>query len=172
MSTLFGDCGDGGLGPVVPGFDLPLQQLINTVRLYLRDYPELNRLIRGEEHSDRMIAWAIFDAIDDWNSTPPLIPPAQLGSFPSKSLLLRGTVIALLESVGLLMTRNHLTFSDGGIQVGVSDKTPLIQSWLQLIGNRYEEKKQRLKIAINIELGWGQGVHSEYLWTNGFYGGW
>ncbi len=70
------------------------------------------------------------------------------------------------------MTRNHLTFSDGGIQVGVSDKTPLIQSWLQLIGNRYEEKKQKLKIALNIELGWGDGFHSEYLWTNGFYGGW
>ena len=143
--SLFGDCDDGGLSPSIPGFDVPVQQLINTVRLYLRDYPELNRLIRGVEHSDRMIAWAIADAIDDWNSTPPLIPPAQLTNFPSKSLLLRGAVISLLESIGLLMTRNHLTFSDGGIQVGVSDKTPLIQSWLQLIGNRYEEKKQRLK---------------------------
>ena len=163
---------EGSLGPVVPGFDLPVQQLINTVRMYLRDYPELNRLIRGQEHSDRMIAWAIADCIDDWNSTPPLIPAVQLQNFPSKSLLLRGTVIALLESIGMLQTRNHLTFSDGGIQVGVSDKTPLIQSWLQLIGNRYEEKKQKLKIAINIELGWGQGLHSEYLWTNGFYGGW
>jgi hypothetical protein len=166
------DSGDGGLGPVVPGFDVPTQQLINTVRMYLRDYPELNRLIQGVEHSDRMIAWAIADAIDDWNSTPPLIPAIQLQNVPSKSLLLRGIVISLLESIGLLMTRNHLTFSDGGIQVGVSDKTPLIQSWLQLIGNRYEEKKQKLKIAINIELGWGQGLHSEYLWTNGFYGGW
>jgi len=119
-----------------------------------------------------MIMWAVADAIDDWNSTPPLIPRVDLQNFPSKSLLLRGIVISLLESIGLLMTRNHLTFSDGGIQVGVSDKTPLIQSWLQLIGNRYEEKKQKLKIAINIELGWGQGMHSEYLWTNGFYGGW
>lgn len=171
MSWFDGD-GEAGLGPSVPAFEQPLQQLINTVRLYLRDYPELNRLIRGQEHSDRMIAWAIFDAIDDWNSTPPLIPPIQLSNIPSKSLLLRGAVISLLESVGLLMTRNHLTFSDGGIQVGVSDKTPLIQSWIQLIGNRYEEKKQRLKVAMNIEMGWGHGVSSEYLWTNGFYGGW
>jgi hypothetical protein len=168
----FDDCGDGGLGPVVPSFPVPIQQLINTVRMYLRDYPELNRLIQGVENSDRMIMWAIADAIDDWNSTPPLIPAASLESFPSKSLLLRGTVIALLESLGLLMTRNHLTFSDGGIQVGVSDKTPLIQSWLQLLGNKYEEKKLKLKIAINIELGWGHGLSSEYLWTNGFYGGW
>lgn len=168
----FEDAGDGGLGPNVPAIPVELAQLVNTVRLFLRDYPELNRLIRGEEHSDRMIMWAIFDAIDDWNSTPPLIPRVSLSNFPSKSLLLRGTVIGLLESVGLLMTRNHLTFSDGGIQVGVSDKTPLIQSWIQMLGNRYEEKKAKLKIAMNIELGWGQGFHSEYLWTNGFYGGW
>jgi len=169
----FFDDVDGDIvGNNVPSIPVPLQQLINTVRLYLRDYPELNRLIRGQEHSDRMIMWAVADAIDDWNSTPPLIPRVDLQNFPSKSLLLRGIVISLLESIGLLMTRNHLTFSDGGIQVGVSDKTPLIQSWLQLIGNRYEEKKQKLKIAINIELGWGQGMHSEYLWTNGFYGGW
>ncbi len=169
---MFGDNGDEGVGPLVPGIDVPTQQLINTIRLYLRDYKELNRLIQGVENSDRMIMWAIADTIDDWNSTPPLIPAISLENVPSKSLLVRGCVIALLESVGLLMTRNHLTFSDGGIQVGVSDKTPLIQSWLQLLGNRYEEKKQKLKIAINIERGWGQGLHSEYLWTNGFYGGW
>lgn len=172
MSDLFDDSGNGGLGPVVPSLPIPVQQFISTVRLYLRDYPELNRLIHGQENSNRMIAWAILDAIDDWNSTPPLIPAVDLMNFPSKSLLLRGTVVNLLQSVGLLQTRNHLTFSDGGIQVGVSDKTPLLQSWIQLLGNQYEEKKQRLKVAINIELGWGAGVHSEYLWTNGFYGGW
>jgi hypothetical protein len=168
---MLGDFG-GGLGPHLPEQNIPLQQFITLVRAYLRDYAELNRLIAGQEHSDRMIAWAILDAIDDWNSTPPLIPAVSLQNFPSKSLLLRGTVISLLESIGLLMSRNHLTFSDGGIQVGVSDKTPLIQSWIQLFGNRYEEKKQKLKIALNIEGGWGEGVHSEYLWTNGFYGGW
>jgi len=86
--------------------------------------------------------------------------------------LLRGAVINLLESAGLLMTRNHLTFSDGGIQVGISDKTPLYHAWIQLFRNDYESKKLRLKVAINIEQAWGGGVHSEYLWTNGFYGGW
>jgi hypothetical protein len=69
------------------------------------------------------------------------------------------------------MTRNHITFSDGGVQVGISDKTPLIQSWIQLFTNKYETKKDRLKVALNIEGGWGGGVHSEYLWTSGFYGG-
>jgi hypothetical protein len=63
-------------------------------------------------------------------------------------------------------------FSDGGIQVGVSDKTALIQSWLNIFSNKYEQKKKDLKIALNIEAGWGGGVHSELLWVSGFYGGW
>jgi len=149
---------------------IALQQFVGLVRAYMRDYPELNRLIKGEEHSDRLIAFAAMDSLDDFNSTPPMTQ-YQFTNFPSKYLLLRGTVITLLESIGLLMTRNHLNFSDGGIQVGVSDKTPLIQSWIQLFTNKYEQKKDRLKVALNIEGGWGGGVHSEYLWTAGFYGG-
>src|SRR3954468_13276655 len=160
---------DMGIGPSLPENDIALKPFIQVIRAFMRDYPELNRLIKGEEHSNRLISWAILDALDDFNTTPPLTS-FTLRNFPSKYLLIRGSVISLLESVGLLMTRNHLAFSDGGIQVGVSDKTPLIQSWLQLLGNKYEEKKQKLKVAINIELGWGSGFSSEYLWTNGFYG--
>ena len=157
-------------GASIPSNLILLEQFVGIVRAYMRDYPELNRLIKGEEHSDRLVAWAVIDAIDDYNTTPPMTRYG-LMNFPSRHLLLRGTVISLLESVGLLMTRNHLTFSDGGIQVGVSDKTPLIQSWIQMFTNKYEQKKKELKIAINIENGWGGGLHSEYLWTNGFYGG-
>lgn len=153
-----------------PSQNLPLEQFIGNVRQFMRDYANLNRLIAGEEHSDRMIAWAVVDALDDFNATPPLTS-YNLTNFPSTSLLLRGTVINLLQSVGLLMTRNHLPFSDGGLQVGFSDKTPLIQSWIQMFSNMYEEKKKQLKIALNIEGGWGGGVHSEYSWVNGFYGG-
>jgi hypothetical protein len=165
---------DGGLlGPVFPEDDLPLRSFVSLVRAFMRDYPELNRLIQGSEHSDRMIAWAIMDALSDFNTTPPLIGPFQLSHFPSKHILLRGTVISLLESLGMLMTRNQLTFSDGGIQVGISDKSNLLMSWISLFTNKYEEKKKLLKISLNIEGGWGGGVHSEYMWVNdGFYGGW
>ena len=158
-------------GAFVPSNNVALEQFVGVVRAFMRDYPELNRLIKGEEHSDRLIAWAVIDALEDFNTTPPMTG-YQLTNFPSKSLLRIGTVINLLESVGLLMTRNHLTFSDGGIQVGVSDKTPLLQSWIQLFTNKYESKKKELKIALNIENGWGGGLHSEYLWVGGFYGGW
>ena len=164
--------GAGILGGFIPARKLAVKQMIGLTREFLRDHAQLNRLIAGVEHSDRLIAWSIMDTIDDWNTTPPLIGPVGIENFPSRRLLMRGTVINLLESSGLLQTRNHLTFSDGGIQVGISDKTALIQSWIQLFKNDYESKKLRYKVAANIEGAWGGGVHSEYLWTNGFYGGW
>jgi hypothetical protein len=155
----------------IPHVDLRLNNLIQQVRTFTRDYPELNRLIAGVESSPRQILWAIFDTLDDFNSTPPFTN-MRLNDFPSKSLFVRGVVCSLLESVGLLQTRNQISFTDGGIQVGISDKTPLIQSWLQLFRNAYEEKKMRIKVAINIETAWGGGVFSEFRFINNFYGEW
>lgn len=160
------------LGGFNPARKSAYEQMAQVVRNFTRDFPELNRLIRGVESSNRLIFWALDDALEDWNTTPPLIGPVSIETHPSRRLLMRGAVIHLLESVGLLQTRNHLTFSDGGIQVGVSDKTPLIHAWLQYFKNDYEQKKLRLKVSMNIENAWGGGVHSEYLWVNGFYGGW
>ncbi len=155
----------------LPNAGLELNAIANQVRAFLRDYAELNRLIAGEESSPRQIVWAIFDALDDFNTSPPFTSFG-LSTFPSKSLLIRGTVLSLLESIGLLQTRNHLSFSDGGLQVGVSDKTPFIQSWIQLFRNSYEEKKMKLKVAYNIESAWGGGINSEYRFVNNFYGEW
>ncbi len=154
-----------------PNAHLEINNFIQQVRTFLRDYPELNRLVAGVENSNRQIVWAISDCLDDFNTSPPFTYFG-LTNFPSKSLLLRGVVITLLESIGLLQTRNHLQFSDGGIQVGINDKTPFIQSWIQLFRNSYEEKKQRLKVALNIENAWGGGVNSEYRFVNNFYGEW
>lgn len=165
-SSVAGPTGDG-----IPSAELELNAFVAQVRAFMRDYPELNRLIAGEESSNRQIVWAIFDALDDYNSTPPFSGNT-LRTFPSKSLLVRGTVLSLLESIGLLQTRNQLSFSDGGLQVGVSDKTPYLQSWIQLFRNSFEEKKMRMKVAINIESAWGGGLSSEFRFVNNFYGEW
>jgi hypothetical protein len=156
---------------LAPSSNLELNNFVQQVRTFLRDYPETNRLVDGVESSNRQIVWALSDTLDDYNWTPPF-SSYTLNSFPSKSLLIRGTVISLLESIGLLQTRNQLAFNDGGIQVGLNDKTPFIQAWLQLFRNSYEEKKMRLKIAQNIESAWDGGVFSEYRFVNNFYGEW
>jgi hypothetical protein len=141
------------------------------VRSFMRDYPELNRLIAGTESSNRQIVWAIMDTLDDFNTEPPFTN-FSMTTFPSMSLLIRGVVCSLLESIGLLQTRNHLSFNDGGLQVGVNDKTPFIQAWLQLFRNSYEDKKKKIKVAYNIESAWGGGVGSEYRFCNNYYGDW
>jgi hypothetical protein len=156
---------------LVPKLDIKLEEFIQSVRLFMRDYRELNRLIDGVEHSNRQIVWAIMDTVDDFNTTPPFTN-FTLFNIPSRHVLLRGVACALLESLGILQTRNHLNFTDGGIQVGVNDKTEYIQRWLQLMKNQYEEKKQRIKVAYNIESAWGGGLNSEYRFVNNFYGEW
>ena len=144
------------------------------VRLYLRDYAELNRLISGEETNDRMIAWGVLDAMSRFNGTPNLTNFSldQLLERNQHHLMLRLTVIATIESVGLLQTRNHINYSTGGINVGVNDKTPLLMQWLQYFSAYTSQLMQQVKVAMNIEsiLGPSEvGIHSEYWAVNNTY---
>lgn len=140
---------------------------IQAVRLFTRDFEPLNLLIRGEESNDRMIAWATMDALSDFNGTPPFTSYTleDLFAYNQQALLLRGTVITLLQSVGLLYTRNYLPFSDGGLSVSINDKAPMIQSWLQLFQSSYEQNKRLVKTAFNVAGMMDQqpsGLHSDY----------
>lgn len=141
---------------------------IQGVRLFTRDFAQLNLLIRGEESTDRMIAWATLDFLSDFNGTPHFTSFGleELFARNLQHLALRGTVITLLQSVGLLYTRNRLPFSDGGISVDINDKAPMIQAWLNLFQAAYEQQKRQVKVAINIEGiltdAGPSGVHSDY----------
>lgn len=158
----------------LPGASPTLQAFVALVREYTRDHPELNRLVRGEESSDRQIAWAVLDALEDLNGTPPItyFSLDELLSRQQKSLLLRMTTIVLVESVGMLQTRNHINGSDGGTSTGVNDKTAMLMEWLRYFKGSVDQAKLRFKIANNISqiLGPGNtGVHSEYWNLNQTY---
>lgn len=158
----------------IDGVTPTMQAFVAVVRDYLRDHAELNRLIAGQETNDRMIAWAVLDAISLFNGTPHFttLSLEDLLSRNQHSLVLRLTTITLLESVGLLQTRNHINYSNGGLNVGVNDKTPLILQWLQYFKASTMELMQRVKVALNIEgiLGPSNtGVHSEYWAVNSTY---
>jgi len=147
-----------------------MQAAISMVRLFMRDFAHLNRLIAGEESSSRMIAWALLDTLDDYNTTPPLIGPVTIETFPSMSLLRVGATIRLLQSVAILGARNYINFSDGGTSVSFTANLPLIQGMIQMLSSDYEQKKLRLKTAVNISQGFGAGVHSDYYIVNAWYG--
>lgn len=153
----------------IEGVSDTTKAFVASVRAFLRDHPELNRLIAGQESNDRLILWAVLDALDNFNGTPHFtnLSLEDLIQLNQRSLMVRMTVISLLESVGLLQTRNHINYSDGGLNVGVNDKTPLIMNWLQYFKSFTEQKMQRVKVSLNIAsiLGPGNpGIHSE-LWS-------
>jgi hypothetical protein len=131
------------------------------LRLFLRDTPELNRLIRKEESDDELLQFAIDMAIDDWNTTAPVIGNYNIANFPSLYLLMHGAVIQVLKSQGLYQSRNELNYQTGGSSFVRANKTNYYQSWLINFSNEYEMKKRNLKIFQNVGRGWG-GVDSEY----------
>jgi hypothetical protein len=158
----------------IPYMTPMFRAFIQTVRLYMRDFAELNRIVSGEETSDRQIAWAMLDALSDFNGTPHLTNYSfeDLLMQNQHALLMRMTTITLIESVGLLQTRNHINYSNGGINVGVNDKTPLLMKWLQYFKAFTDQMKQRVKVALNIGGILGpsnSGVHSELWAVNATY---
>lgn len=159
--------------PSIPGLGSPmsreLQGHVQSTRLFLRDFSELNLLIRGEESSDRMIVWSTFDFLSDFNSTPHFtaFTIEQLLQRGMSNLAVRGTVITLLQSLMIFNARNHLPFTDGGMSSSVFDRAPIIMSILNLLQSSYEQNKRMIKTALNIEGilydGAPGGVSSDYL---------
>src|SRR5690554_3959197 len=93
------------------------RSFVRMVREYMRDHAELNRLTAGQESTERQIAWAVLDAIADFNGTPHFTNMSleEMLQRNLHHLLLRMTVVSLIEQVGLLQTRNHINYSTGGI---------------------------------------------------------
>ena len=171
MSSLEGLGSAGSL----PNIDDPLiSKFAEYTRMRLRDFPELNRLTEGFDHSPRFLKWAVIDTISDWISTPPFLG-GDLQTILDRGLIhvfSKGVAINAIESLGILHMRNYLAYSDGGVNVQ-TENPQLIMSWLAMAKSEYEQKKQRIKIALNIENALGStsgGVHSELYFINSFFG--
>jgi hypothetical protein len=150
--------------------------LAEYAREFMRDHPELNRLTQGYDHSLRHLKLCVFDTLSDWAVTPPFIGLNIDAIFDRGwfSLFNKGVIICALQSLGILHMRNYLSYSDGGVNVQ-TENPQMIQAWVGMMKSEYEDKKQRLFIAMNIEntLGSGpSGVGSEYFAINSFFGLW
>jgi hypothetical protein len=105
--------------------------MVEGVRLFLRDYADLNRLTEGEDHSDRHIYWSILLTLSDWATTPPFVGQNDINLIVDRgwfALFLQGVVIKLLESLGILHMRNYLAYSDGGVNLQ-TENPQMIQAW-------------------------------------------
>jgi hypothetical protein len=131
------------------------------LRLFLRDTPELNRLILDYESDEDLLNFAIEMAVSDWNSTSPIMGVTTIGNYPSLYLLMHGAVIQILKTQGLYQARNELNYSAGGSSFVRSNKSNYYLTWMTTFANEYAIKVRNLKIQRNISRGWG-GVNSEY----------
>jgi len=131
------------------------------LRLFMLDTPAINRLIRQEESDAELMTFALEMAISDWNATAPFIGSVTIGSYPSLYLLMHGAAIQLLKTQGLVQARNELQYQAGGSSFVRSNKSNYYQGWMINFANDYEVKKRNMKMAQNINRGWG-GVSSEY----------
>ena len=165
---------EGGIAGPIELNDPLITQLAEYARRFMRDYPELNRLTSGYDHSPRHLKWAVVDTMSDWMSTPPFIGQSLQMVIERGwvSLFCRGVVITALTSLGILHLRNHISYSDGGVNVQ-TENPQLIAAWLEMMKSEYESKKSRVLVAMNIENGLGPmvgGVHSELYFINAFFG--
>lgn len=133
---------------------------VDEVRAYLEDYPEVNLLLDKEEFSNAKIQLCISLGADEYNNMPPK-GSYNLENFPSKSILLQGTLWQLFQSRAAIAVRNHLTYSDGGIQIPIEEKYEMWASLANTHRAAFAEAAAKLKIYENVAGGWGS-VSSDY----------
>lgn len=127
----------------------------DEVREYLSDYPDSNLLLDREEFSDTFIELCIGLALSEFNAMPPRTIFTNDELFPSKSLLLLGTCWQMFQGRSAMMARNHLTYSDGGLQIPVEEKYELYVGLASSFKNAFDSAAAKLKVHMNMEQGWG-----------------
>lgn len=130
------------------------------VRIFLQDFPEMNKLLQKEEFSSEQISSATKLTVSEYNEIPPKTDFVS-ETFPYKYLLLLGVVIYLLRGVGLARSRNRLIHSTGNVSVDDQAMADVYLSAANSLKGEFIGKANQLKIADNVEKGFGN-VSSEY----------
>lgn len=128
---------------------------VDEVRLFATDYVPNNYLIDGEEFTDAYITMCISLGLDAFNALPPF-SNSTLSTFPSKSILLFGTLWHMFEGKAMLLARNTMNYSDGGLQIPVEERSELYKNIANSFNANFKEQARALKIHSNMESGWGE----------------
>lgn len=155
------------------GAPLNANVLMHLIRIFLRDNPKLNALLKKEETDDTMLKLAINMAISDWNTTPPMIAPVGLSNFPCVDWLIIASSMFVLQSAGVLHYRNDLQYNDNGTAVNPWSKGPQYTSLAGMWSQMVQEKKISYKVAMNYANTFGIVKSPEYrMWDySGLYAG-
>lgn len=135
--------------------NMPQVLTAQEVREYISDYAVNNYLIEGEEMSDTFIELCMTLAADSFNSIPP-IGNVGVQNFPSKAVLLWGTLWHCYDGKALLLARNTMQYSDGGLQIPIEERAELYRQLAANFQQQFTESASKLKIQLNMESGWGE----------------
>lgn len=125
------------------------------VREFISDYPERNLLLDEQEFSNTFIELCMDLGVSEYNVISPRTGYDR-SNFPSKSLLLLGTLWQMYLGRSAMMARNNLTYTDGGLQIPVEEKYELYKNLSDNFRAQFMEAAMRLKVSINMEAGWGE----------------
>lgn len=132
------------------------------VREFIQDYPEGNLLLDKEEFSPTFINLSMSFAVEEYNAISPRTGYT-LESFPSKSVLMTGTLWKMYSGKAAQMARNQLSYTDGGLQIPIEEKYELYMNLANNYMTQFMASATKLKISINMESGWGEVRSDESL---------
>ena len=137
-------------------------ELAQRVRKFMRDYPELNTLISGREHSESQIMDAIEDTVAYCTHTPPNLGYMSVQRVPLH-ILINLVAARLLKSVALLYIRNDISFQTGGTTVQL-DQGQVYWNLSDSLARQAEQELVKWKIAENHTMAVRAvaGVHSDW----------
>ena len=132
-----------------------LSYMRNRIRNFNGDKVELNVLIQKQETTDEELNDYIQKSIDYFNTTG-YATTYVLSDFPSKSVLIDGTIIQILMGKGILSARNMLTYQDtGGVTVQDFDTYGRYVNLFNVYINKYMRQVIDIKRSINIDGAYG-----------------
>lgn len=127
---------------------------VDMIRKYLSDYPINNYLIEGEEMDDTYLTMCMGFAMDSFNNMSPK-SAYSIQSMPSSSILLYATCYHAYQGKALLLARNTMQYSDGGLQIPIEERSELYTNLANVFNTQFQTAAKQLKIELNIEAGWG-----------------
>ena len=136
---------------------------MGDVRAFLFDRcAEDNRLLASVQFRDDQIMNAMQLAVDEFNSTPPLVAYYTTVNFPWKTEWLKGTAAYLLRSEALRQVRNQASYQTGTVTVNDSDKGPILHQMGDALYKEWILWVQAMKRQINVEIGYGGNIFIEF----------
>lgn len=143
---------------------IPSEHIMKVERLrdFLRDRPELNRLLEEKESSDNDLYEALLAGLDYINCEVGYLTDYSLNDFPSWKILRDAAVLDILTSAGLGSARNTLTYNDnGGVMSQDNDVYGRYMAYYNQLIVKTQQAIQNFKIVKNISNGFG-GSESAY----------